>query len=590
MILSANDISKFHNQKCILDHVSFTIEEHDKIALIGVNGTGKTTFLQIAADQCDHEGKSIMRQGDCRISSLAQTPQLKPDNSVLKQVEESLLPNHAKAFEIKAILNRLGIDEYEQKIETLSGGQQKRVALAIALLQPCDLLILDEPTNHLDNEMIEWLEKYLIQFNGSILMVTHDRYFLDAVATKIWEIDQGKLYQYTGNYSYYLDQKANREKQLMAQDKKRSSFLKKELEWVRAGVQARGTKSKGRLDRFQELHNMQRVKLQDHVAMISLHTRLGKKTIELKQLGMAYGERILFHDFNYHFKPDDRIGILGANGCGKSTLLKIIAKQLQASYGSVIYGETVKIGYFKQGNEDIDESMRVIDSIREISDDLQTNEGNFSAKAMLERFLFDAQLQHSKIASLSGGEKRRLYLLRVLMGAPNVLLLDEPTNDLDITTLRILEEYLDQFNGIVVIVSHDRYFLDRICESLFVFKSGTIQIHIGGYSTYMNLAEDEMKAKKNGAERYALLKQEQKHLSMSSKEKQELEGMEQLIIALKKQLDDLDRQMNECQNDFDRIEMFTKERDGLSELLEMKSERWMELLDKEEQIQRYKKK
>lgn len=592
MILSANSISKYHNEKCILDHVSFTVENQDKIALIGVNGTGKTTFLQIVADLCDYEGDRIIRKSESRISFLPQTPKFNLNNSVIKQVEESLYPHKVEEFEMKVILNKLGISDYHQVLNTMSGGQQKRVALAITLLKPCDLLILDEPTNHLDNEMIEWLEKFLIKYNGALIMVTHDRYFLDAITNKIWEIDQAHIYEYFGNYSYYLDKKSEREENLLVQEKKRKSFLKKELAWVRAGVQARGTKSKSRLDSFYELRNQEKVKLQENINLVSLNSRLGKKTIELDDLEMSFGGKCLFSDFTYHFKQNDRIGILGINGSGKSTLLKIIAKEIQPTKGSVVYGETVKLGYFKQGNDDMNESMKVIDYIKEISDDLATNEGHFSAKQMLERFLFDAQLQYTAIGRLSGGERRRLYLLKILMQAPNVLLLDEPTNDLDIATLCVLEDYLDQFLGIVVSVSHDRYFLDRVCDSLFVFENENLRRHIGGYSTYITLENNKTKERKDGAIRYAIQKQQQKHdqLFMSSKEKKELAEMEDLIASLELKIQQIDDEMNVNQDDFTKINELSVEREKLADTLNKKSERWLELLDKEEQIQKAKSK
>lgn len=591
MILSANSITKYHNEKCILDQVSFTVEDQDKIALIGVNGTGKTTFLQIVADLCDYEG-DIIRKSESRISFLPQTPKFDLNNSVIKQVEESLYPHKAEEFEMKSILNKLGITDYNQILNTMSGGQQKRVALAITLLKPCDLLILDEPTNHLDNEMIEWLEKFLIRYHGALIMVTHDRYFLDSITSKVWEINQSQIYEYMGNYSYYLDKKAEREENMLAQEKKRTNFLKKELEWVRAGVQARGTKSKGRLDRFYELRNQEKAKLQENINMVSLNSRLGKKTIELDNLGMSFGDKHLFSDFTYHFKQDDRVGILGINGSGKSTLLKIIAKELQPTQGNVIYGETIKLGYFKQGNDDMDESMKVIDYIKEVSNDLATNEGHFSAKQMLERFLFDAQLQYTAISRLSGGERRRLYLLKILMQAPNVLLLDEPTNDLDIATLCVLEDYLDQFQGIIITVSHDRYFLDRVCDSLFVFEKGNLRRHIGGYSTYISLDNEKMKESKDGAIRYAMQKQQQKQnqLFMSSKEKKELAEMEEVIASLESQIEQIDDEMNFNQDDFAKIDELSREREKLSNTLNEKSERWMELLDKEEQIQKAKNK
>ncbi len=484
-------------------------------------------------------------------------------------------------------MNKLGITNHEQLIKELSGGQQKRVALAITLLKPCDLLILDEPTNHLDNEMIEYLEKYLIKFNKAIFMVTHDRYFLERVTNKIMEIDRSKIYEYEANYSKFLDLKAKREEEALASERKRKLFLKKELEWVRAGVQARTTKSKERLQRFEQLNSVADIQTINQVEIINTASRLGKKTIELKNISMHYDNLSLFNNFSYLFKRTERIGILGVNGCGKSTLLKIIAKELKPSNGEVIYGDTIKIGYFKQMSDDLDENVRVIDYIKQTSNNLKTLEGNFSAKQMCERFLFDSNLQHAYISRLSGGEKRRLYLLNILMQAPNVLLFDEPTNDLDITTLAILEDYLDSFNGIVITVSHDRYFLDRICDGLFVFKNKQITYCNGGYSSYVNIDDKSSKTKGDGAFKYKEQKKLQKlnQIRLSSKEKQELESMESIILDLEQQVEILNEQMNEYQNDFKKLTELSNQRDNLTEQLEIKNERWLELLEKQEKSQ-----
>lgn len=589
MLLSANEISKYHNDKCILDHVSFAIEEQDKIALIGVNGTGKTTFLNLVAQQEPYQGNRMILKNGLQLSYLPQSSCFLEDDSIINQVRRWTSKN-CEDFEIKAMLNRFGITDYEQKIKTLSGGQKKRVALAIALLTPCDLLLLDEPTNHLDHLMIEWLQNYLQRYKGAVLMVTHDRYFLDMITNVIWEIEHGKLYEYRGNYSYYLEKKAEREENEVTQEKKRNAFLRKEMEWVKAGVQARSTKSKSRLDRYYELKSLAKRNAQKEVEMVTLTTRLGRKTIELVDLTKRYGERCLFSHFSYHFKQNERVGILGNNGCGKSTLLNIIAHQMKADSGTVIYGETVKIGYFQQDCTELDENMKVIDYIREISDHIVTAEGSFSAKMMLERFLFDSQLQYTYIGRLSGGEKRRLYLLKILISAPNVLLLDEPTNDLDITTLQILEDYLDHFQGIIIVVSHDRYFLDRICDSMLVFQQGNIISHIGGYSSSFVLEEDRETKEKNGAKEYALSKQKQREnaLYMSSKEKKELSMMESEVLRLEQQLQNIDEQMNE-ERDFKIIDQLAKQREQIHQQLEEKNERWMVLLEKEELIKNRKK-
>lgn len=435
--------------------------------------------------------------------------------------------------------------------------------------------------------MIEYLEKYLIKSNKAIFMVTHDRYFLERVTNKIMEIDRSKIYEYEANYSKFLDLKAKREEEALASERKRKLFLKKELEWVRAGVQARTTKSKERLQRFEQLNSIADIQTINQVEMINTASRLGKKTIELKNISMHYDNLTLFNNFSYLFKRTDRIGILGVNGCGKSTLLKIIAKELNPSNGEVIYGDTIKIGYFKQMSDDLDENMRVIDYIKQTSNDLKTLEGTFSAKQMCERFLFDSSLQHTYISRLSGGEKRRLYLLNILMQAPNVLLFDEPTNDLDITTLAILEDYLDSFNGIVITVSHDRYFLDRICDALFIFKNKQITYCNGGYSSYVNIDDKSSKAKGDGALKYKEQKrlQKQNQVRLSSKEKQELESMESIILDLEEQIEIFNEQMNEYQNDFKKLTELSNQRDHLTEQLEAKNERWLELLEKQEKSQ-----
>ena len=587
MLITVNNLSKTNGIKKIVDNVSFTIEENDKIALVGVNGTGKSTVLKILAGKENYEG-TLLQKKDISISYLPQNPDFNPNNTVLEQVHHDLKDHKVNEYEIKAILNRFNITNHQAKINELSGGQQKRIALAITLLHPGDLLILDEPTNHLDNEMIEYLEKFLIKFNKAIFMVTHDRYFLERVTNKIMEIDRTKIYEYEANYTKFLELKAIREENDLALQHKRKQFLKKELEWVRAGVQARTTKSKDRLQRFYQLSNIADIETVNQVEMINTASRLGRKTIELIDLQMCYEKNILFDHFSYLFNPNTRIGILGNNGCGKSTLLKIIAKELPPTHGEVIHGQTVKIGFFKQMSDDLDESLTVIDYIKKTSNYLQTSEGSFSAKQMCERFLFDTTLQHTQISRLSGGEKRRLYLLNILMQAPNVLLLDEPTNDLDITTLTILEDYLDSFNGLVITVSHDRYFLDRVCDGLFVFKNQQITYHNGGYSSYIDLKEEnKVKEKSDGAKRYQEQKQKQREIRvrLTSKEQKELETMEDTILDLENQINELNQQMSLYQNDYDKLVEISNLASKLNSELEAKNERWLELLEKQEQSQ-----
>ena len=587
MLITVNNLSKSNGIKKIVDNVSFTIEENDKIALVGVNGTGKSTVLKILAGKENYEG-TLLQKKDISISYLPQNPDFNPNNTVLEQVHHDLKDHKVNEYEIKAILNRFNITNHQAKISELSGGQQKRIALAITLLHPGDLLILDEPTNHLDNEMIEYLEKFLIKFNKAIFMVTHDRYFLERVTNKIMEIDRTKIYEYEANYTKFLELKAIREENDLALQHKRKQFLKKELEWVRAGVQARTTKSKDRLQRFYQLSNIADIETVNQVEMINIASRLGRKTIELVDLQMHYENNILFDHFSYLFNPNTRIGILGNNGCGKSTLLKIIAKELPPTHGEVIHGQTVKIGFFKQMSDDLDESLTVIDYIKKTSNYLQTSEGSFSAKQMCERFLFDTTLQHTQISRLSGGEKRRLYLLNILMQAPNVLLLDEPTNDLDITTLTILEDYLDSFNGLVITVSHDRYFLDRVCDGLFVFKNQQITYHNGGYSSYIDLKEEnKVKEKSDGAKRYQEQKQKQREtrVRLTSKEQKELETMEDTILDLENQINELNQQMSLYQNDYDKLVEISNLASKLNSELEAKNERWLDSLENQEQSQ-----
>ena len=576
MLITASHITKYNNLKCIVDDVSFTINEQDKIALIGVNGTGKSTLLKMISDRENYQG-DILKKKDIQISYLSQNPHFQDDYSVLKQVYE-YVGHDIPDYEVKAILNKFGITNYEQRIKELSGGQQKRVALAITLLKPCDLLLLDEPTNHLDNEMIEYLERYLIKFNKAIFMVTHDRYFLERITNKIFELDRTKIYEYEANYSHFLELKAQREEIALSTQRKRKLFLKKELEWVRAGVQARSTKSKDRLQRFEELNNQKDIEKIQNVEMLSVSSRLGKKTIELEDVSMSY-DHLLFEPFSYHFKRNDRVGILGKNGCGKSTLFNIIAGIIKPTYGQVIIGDTIKIGYFKQGHGDMDPSMRVIDYIKETANVLKTSDGQLSAKQMCEKFLFESDMQYTPIERLSGGEKRRLYLLKILMSAPNVLLLDEPTNDLDIMTLQILEDYLDHFNGIILTVSHDRYFLDRICDELFVFKDQKITYHIGGYSEYIDLESSSKKTKVTTSQ---APRERKKKIKLSYKEKQELDTLEQLVPQLEQQIKDIDKKMDGV-IEFDIIQAMLKERDSLSLQLEESEMRWMELLEKQEQ-------
>lgn len=576
MLMSVSHLSKYNNLKCIAKDISFSIHERDKIGLIGLNGTGKSTLLKILAGQEDYKGE-IIKKKDIRINYLPQIPSFQPQNTVLEQVYEDVGHDVAE-YEIKSILNRFQIINHSQPISQLSGGQKKRVALAIALIKPCDLLLLDEPTNHLDHEMIEYLEKYLTKFNRALVMITHDRYFLERITHRMLELEHGQLYTYEANYSLYLEQKAKREESLQNAQHKRKQFLKKELEWVRAGVQARTTKNKGRLQRYEALSQQADLPVTQNLEMIDTASRLGQKTIELHGISHRF-DHLLFQPFDYLFQRNERVGIVGINGSGKSTLLHIIAGQIQPTSGEVEYGETIRIGYFKQGHEDMDDNQRVIDYIQEEARYLKTRQGEFSAKQMCEKFLFDKELQYTPIGRLSGGEKRRLYLLKVLMGAPNVLLLDEPTNDLDITTLQILEDYLDSFQGIIITVSHDRYFLDRLCDTLFVFSHQQIQVHNGGYSDYIITSNQTSSNKPKSNTKKPV---RERKVRLTYLEKKELESLEADIPALEQKLQQLDEQLNQV-TDFHDIQELSNQRNALENEIETKSIRWLELLEKEEQ-------
>lgn len=583
MLLSVEHLTKHQNIKPIVKDVSFAIEDHDKIALIGVNGTGKTTLLRIIAGLETYEEGNFVRKNNLRISYLPQEPVFDEEDTILHQILS--MDKEIKDFEAKTILGKLGIYDTERIVKKLSGGQRKRVALARALLQPCDLLILDEPTNHLDNDMIEWLEKYLIRYTHALLMVTHDRYFLERICDKMIEIDQAHLYTYEANYSQYLEMKAQREEIAQANERKRQNILRTELAWMRAGVQARGTKSKERIERFHKLNDMEKPSEQGNVKLDAVSSRLGKKIIEWEDIAKSFGEHVLFHDFSYHLQRNDRIGILGINGCGKTTLLKVLAKELDPDHGNIIHGDTVKIGFFKQGYEEMDMSMRVIDYIQESSNAITTLEGTYTASQMLERFLFDAKAQYMPIGRLSGGERRRLYLLKVLMQAPNILFLDEPTNDLDIQTLQILEDYLDTFNGAIITVSHDRYFLDRICDKLFVFEPDkTIRQFLGGYSALMGLGTEKAMTPKNDK----VIKPKVSP-RLSSKEKQELETMDENLEKLQQRIDAIDKSMETCAQDFVQLQQLSDERTCIETQMEELMERWEVLSEKQQLIEEMKK-
>ena len=590
MLIAAEKITKSYSEKPLFKDISFYVEESTKIGVVGINGTGKSTLLRILAQHEIPDSGKVTFAANTRIGYLPQVPLLDADATVLEQALSSASEIHSEAqeYEAKAILNKLGLANYEQKIGWLSGGQKKRVALASVLLAPCEALILDEPTNHLDNDMIEWLENFLVRYTGAVVMVTHDRYFLDRVVSQIAEIDRGSLYTYEANYSKFVELKAQREEMDSGTQRKNKSILKKELEWMQRGARARGTKSKSRIERFEELSEKNITGVSSKLSLDSVSTRLGKKTVELADISKCFGEKRVLQSFSHIIARNARIGIIGANGSGKSTLLNIISKRLAPDTGSVTFGETVNLGYFSQECEDMDASLRVIDYIKSYAEFFETVDGTLSAAQMLERFLFDADLQWTTIGRLSGGERRRLYLLSVLIIAPNILLLDEPTNDLDIETLVILEDYLESFNGAVIAVSHDRYFLDKVVDLIFEFQEdGKIQKRLGGYSDY--IAERNTGAVKPKAKDDKPKAPPKKHTAtpqkfrFTFKEQRELETIDGEIAEIEQKLAVVEQEfINEASN-YEMIIELSAQKEELEQTLHEKTERWFylhELADK----------
>lgn len=596
-LLTMEHITKSYTNRVLLDDEGFSINENEKIGVIGINGMGKSTLLKVAVgiEPCD-SGK-ISMGGQVKICYLPQTPVFQEGTTILKAAVEGNVDELNRwtiEADAKAMLNRLEFTDYEERIDHMSGGQKKRVALVNALLTPADILVLDEPTNHLDNAMSEWLEEYLISFRGAILMVTHDRYFLDRVATRIVEVDQGKIYSYPGNYSQFVRLKEERQSMALATERKRKSILKTELEWLSRGARARSTKQKAHIDRIKAMQEIRDIQEEKRVSMDSVASRMGNKTIELAGISKSYDGRKVIEDYNYIFLKNDRIGIIGPNGCGKSTLLRIINGIVKPDAGSLDIGQTIRMGYFSQENEYMDDSMRVIDYVKEVGEYITTSDGKITASQMLENFLFDGALQWSKIEKLSGGEKRRLYLLRILMGAPNVLILDEPTNDLDIQTLTILEDYLDRFDGIIIIVSHDRYFLDRTVNRIFSFEGdGVIRQFEGGYSDYLIRKELEALPEETAVSgeikecntKNAWKKREKK-LKFSFKEQREFETIDDEIAALEDKIEELNSQVAANATNSARLNELLGEKEEMEQKLEEKMERWVYLNDLNEQIQK----
>lgn len=605
-LLTIKDMCKAYTDKKLFDHVDFSINENEKIGVIGINGTGKSTLLKIAAGLDTPDEGSVVKGNNVHIRYLPQNPEFTPGSTIYEYVIKANT-THENEWTIegdaKTILGKLGFTEFNTVVDRLSGGEKKRVALAGALLARADILILDEPTNHLDRWMTQWLESYLRAYKGAILMVTHDRYFLDRVSNRILEIDRGRVYSYQTNYEGFLELKAQREAMADSTEQKRQNIMRRELEWIKRGAKARSTKQQARIDRFNDMKeaSAQAVasRRTESAQLSSVYTRMGKKTIELRNISKSFEGRTLINDFSYIFLRDEAVAFVGKNGCGKSTLMKIITGMEKPDTGEVEIGDTIRIGYFAQENDELDPNQRVIDCIKDVAEYVQTPEGSVSASLMLERFLFDSTLQYSLIGKLSGGEKRRLYLIRVLMSAPNVLILDEPTNDLDIQTLSILEDYLESFAGITIIVSHDRYFLDRAADRIFVFDDcGNIteEVHQEadeilakmaaapaagmGQGTADKASEKNIKATWNKGERA---------LRFSYMEQKEYDTIEDDIAALEDKIEKLDADMAAFATDFVKLNELGREKEAAQSRLDEKYARWEYLTELAEKIEASKK-
>lgn len=620
-ILIVDNLLKTYGDKVLLEHISFTIEPKERIGLIGINGTGKSTLLKIIAGTEGLEEGTISHSNQFHIEYLPQYPHFTEGLTVLDQIyfgnsplmvtlrdyeralreleedpqdteRQKCLTNIQQRVEAlngweiitlaKTILNRLGIENVNQTINELSGGQRKRVALAKALLQPADLLILDEPTNHLDNEIIEWLEEYLSQYLGAVLLVTHDRYFLNRVTNRIFELEQGKLYSYQGNYETFLEEKALREEKALASAEKRENLLRRELAWLRRGARARSTKQKARIQRIEEIQDNKPETTQENLDITLGAKRLGKKVLEIKEISKSYGDKKLINHFSYLVVPQERLGIIGPNGTGKTTLLNIMAGIVEPEEGYVDRGQTVKIGYYTQDYGGMDGNLRVIQYIKEGAEVIRTRDGQLiTAAQMLERFLFSRTMQWTYINKLSGGEKRRLYLLRILMEEPNVLFLDEPTNDLDTITLTILEDYLEQFPGVVITVSHDRYFLDKVVDRLLAFEGeGIIRPFLGNYSEYIEIRKNEKEqelGKVTEKVTKSVVQKKERPRKLSYKEQKEWETIEDRVNSLEEKNTQLKKEIALAASDFERVQELYNEQQQVEQELELAIERWTEL-------------
>ena len=587
-IINIEHITKRFGDKFLFEDASFGVQEGDKIGIVGINGTGKSTLLKMIAGKEETDEGQIVRQNGKKTAYLPQNPEFPKDADL---AEYAFTGNPDMDWKVQSNLTRLGITDYKEKIDALSGGQRRKAALAKILAEDVDILLLDEPTNHLDEEMIIWLEEYLRNYRGVVMMVTHDRYFLDRVTNRILEVDHGKIYGYEAGYSGFLELKAQREEMELASERKRKSVLRMELEWARRGCRARSTKQRARLERLEALKNGKEPETARSVDVARISTRMGKKTIELHHISKGYGDRTLIRDLDYIVLRDQRLGIVGPNGCGKSTLLKMIAGKTAPDAGEIEIGETIRIGYFAQEVPDMDTSVRVIDYIRDFGEYVQTEEGRISASAMLERFLFTPDMQYTPVEKLSGGEKRRLYLLSVLMQGANVLLLDEPSNDLDIATVTILEDYLDSFDGIVIAVSHDRYFLDNVADRIFELDGqGNVKQYEGGYTDYLNARKEKEKEKEETEKpqkaEETWKKPRQEKLKFSYKEQKEYESIDDEIAALEEKLEKLDQDMMQNATNSMKLTELTSEKEKTEKELEEKMDRWVYLNDLAEKIQK----
>lgn len=600
-ILNIEHVSKIFGDKKIFDDVSYGIQEGDKIGIIGLNGTGKTTMLNIIAGLEEADEGQIIQQNGIRLAYLSQNPEFPADATVLSYVLDGIDPfDWTAQSEAKSALNQLGITDHDQPVEHLSGGQRKKVALAKVLTGSFDILLLDEPTNHLDSEMLTWLEEYLNRYKGVVIMVTHDRYFLDKVTNKILEISHGKLYSYEANYSKFLEMKAQREEMELASERKRQSVLRMELEWAKRGCRARSTKQRARLERLEALKAGKPLVVEQTLELDSVETRMGKKTVELHQITKSYGDRTLIRDFDYIVLRNQRLGFVGPNGCGKSTILKMIAGLVEPDQGQVEIGETVKIGYFAQEIPDMNTDRRVIDYIKDIAEYVPTRDGRITASQMLERFLFTPDMQYAPVSKLSGGEQKRLYLLSVLIAAPNCLILDEISNDMDIPTLTILEDYLNSFSGIVITVSHDRYFLDNVVDRIFELDGqGNLQQYEGGYTDYIEARKtrqvlqntDTVEPKKEKKENTGKDWKQNRpvKLKFSYKEQKEYETIDEDIAKLEQKIENLDREMLANATNSLKLSQLSEEKEAAEQELEEKMDRWVYLNDLAEKIDAQKK-